>query len=208
MEPNCSDRRGGRCDFGCGGDITPVGSGSLLSVFLLSSADGSVLWADRALAATEDALIRAIAQLSRGVRAKIGESLRDVRATPPLEDVTTTSIEALKAFSEGKRIVGVRDQRDAIPFFTRATILDSTFATAYQQIARVLANTGGSLTRQAEAIEKAFQLRHRTTQIERLLIESTYFALTGDGEQALSTWRLLNRLQPEVWSWWNNVVDD
>ena len=68
-----------------------------------------------------------------------GLSLRDVRATSPLQDVTTTSVNALKAFSEGNRTTAFEDQHDALPYYTRAIALDSTFAVAYMRIARILA---------------------------------------------------------------------
>jgi TolB-like protein len=98
------------------GQIDPVGRGYVLSASLVSAADGRVLTAVRETADNDGALIRAIDRLSRKLRERIGESLRTIRASEPLERVTTGSLEALRKYSEAIRAEGERgDHERAIP---------------------------------------------------------------------------------------------
>ena len=93
------------------GEIAPLGAGFVLSVRVVSAEDGRTLLAERESASDASQLIGAVDQLSRKVREGIGESLKSIRAGVPLEAVTTSSLEALRKFSQAERMVGPRPVR-------------------------------------------------------------------------------------------------
>src|SRR5256886_14539935 len=88
---------------GVRGAIAPVGRGFVLSAELVSAADGAVLVAVRENARDDGAIIEAIDRLSKKLRERIGESLKTIRGSEPLERVTTASLDALRRYSQGDR---------------------------------------------------------------------------------------------------------
>ena len=89
------------------GQVSPAGSGYVLSVRLLAAESGEVLAARRETARSADDLIAAIDELSEGLREEIGESLKSTRGNPPLDEVTTSSLTALQKYSEAVRLTEV-----------------------------------------------------------------------------------------------------
>jgi eukaryotic-like serine/threonine-protein kinase len=157
------------------GEIDPVGKGYVLGASLVSAADGHVLTAVRETAEDDRALIGAIDGLSRKLRERIGESLKTIRANEPLEQVTTSSLEALRKYSDGARAedAGYPDQAAAL--YQEATTIDPGFAMAYRKLAAMLLNSGGSPDRIVTATTKAFQLRDRLPEVERYLATGGYY---------------------------------
>src|SRR5256886_12907220 len=96
------------------GDIDPLGRGYVLSASLIAAADGHVLTALRETADNDAALIGAVDRLSRKLRERIGESLKSIRAAPPLEQVTTASLDALRRYSEGARAEQEGDRESGV----------------------------------------------------------------------------------------------
>jgi tetratricopeptide (TPR) repeat protein len=156
------------------GEIDPAGTGFVLSARVLAAADGQVLTAVRADAADDGHLLAALDQLSAGLRERIGESLRSVRASPPLADVTTASLDALAKYSEGARAVDLGDFERGIGLLRQATVLDTGFAMAYRKLAAGLDNIGAPLGDRVEAVTHAYAHRDRLTEIERLLAAAYY----------------------------------
>ncbi len=156
------------------GQIDPVGRGYVLSASLLSAANGSILTAVRESADDEGALLGAIDRLSKKVRERIGESLTTIRANPPLERVTTGSLEALRKYTAALRLEENDRAEEAVPLLTQAVELDSGFAMAWRKLAVVLGNTRGSATRQVAAATQAFRHRDRLTAVERELAIGYY----------------------------------
>src|SRR5205814_6098392 len=106
------------------GQIDRVGQGYVLSAGLVSAADGAVLVALRENARDDGAIIDAVDRLSGKLRERIGESLKTIRASEPLEQVTTGSLEALRKYTEGVSAEGGGDVESAISLLTEATALD------------------------------------------------------------------------------------
>lgn len=148
------------------GQISAVGKAYVLSASIISAADGSVLTAVRENADDDGALLPALDRLSKDLRSRIGESLTSLRASDALEQVTTSSLDALRKYSEGVRIAN-GDDEGAIPYFQQAVTIDTGFAMAWRKLAVVLGNTGASTQQQVEAATKAYQHRDRLTPIER-----------------------------------------
>jgi eukaryotic-like serine/threonine-protein kinase len=180
------------------GEVDPVGKGYVLSASLVSSADGHVLTAVRETAADDGALIRAMDRLSRKLRERIGESLRTIRASAPLEQVTTASLEALRKYTEGVRADDEGDFERALPLYQEATAIDTGFAMAYRKVVSTLGNIDSSNAARVAAATKAFQLRNRLPEAERDLAIATYYqAVYHDRQKALSACRAALERDPD-----------
>src|SRR6184192_763619 len=157
------------------GQIDPLGRGYVVSAELVSAADGTALVSLRENAQDDGAIIAAVDRLSRRLRERIGESLKTIRASDPLEQVTTGSLEALRKYSQGVRASDAGDMARAAPLLEQAIALDTTFAMAYRKLAVVLSNSGGAQSRIAAAATQAFRHRDRLTPFERDLAEAYYY---------------------------------
>src|SRR2546421_4929998 len=157
------------------GQIDPLGRGYVVSAELESAADGTALVSLRETAQDDGAIIAAVDRLSGKLRERIGESLKTIRASDPLEQVTTRSLEALRKYSQGVRASDAADMARAATLLEEAIALDTTFAMAYRKLAVVLSNAGGAQSRIGEAATQAFRHRDRLTPFERDLAEAYYY---------------------------------
>lgn len=158
------------------GEIDPVGTGYLLSASVIAATDGHVLTAVRETADNDAGLIRALDRLSRQLRARIGESLKSIRAAPPLERVTTGSLEALRRYSEAVRARAAGDFEPAFAAFRDAVAIDTGFAMGYFKLAEALDDGGSPADSTLAAVAKAFALRERLPDVERYLVSALYYA--------------------------------
>jgi serine/threonine-protein kinase len=156
------------------GEIAPLGAGFVLSARLLGVADGRTLLAERETAADAGELIAAVDRLSRKLREGIGESLRSIRAGEPLESVTTTSLDALRHYTQSERAADATRYEQSVSLLEQALSLDSTFAMAWRKLGVVLSNQGVSPSRQIDAVTRAYQLRDRLPERERLIATAYY----------------------------------
>jgi tRNA A-37 threonylcarbamoyl transferase component Bud32/tetratricopeptide (TPR) repeat protein len=189
------------------GQIDPVGGGFLLSANLVAARDGRVLTAVRETARSPDALLEAIDQLSAKLRERIGESLVTIRANPPLEQVSTASLPALRKYSEGVRLLDQRRLEEAVSLLEQAIALDSNFAMAWRKLAVALANAFASDARQDAAATKAFQLRDRLPDVERELAAAYYYGtVENDPAKEAAAYRALLAFDPENHAALNNLA--
>src|SRR5438093_274118 len=156
------------------GQIDPLGRSYVVSAELVGAADGAALVAVRENAQDDGAIIAAVDRLSHRLRERIGESLRTIRASDPLEQVTTRSLEALRKYSQALRVNDAGEFDRAVALLGEAIALDTTFAMAYRKLAVVLNNTGAAPSRVAEAATRAFRHRDRLTPPERYLAAAFY----------------------------------
>ncbi len=145
------------------GEVSAVGSGYLLTASLVAAETGDVLRAFRVPVSSEDDLLEGIDKLSQDIREKAGESLRDIRSGRPLEDVTTSSLEALRLLSSSEELRLSGQEIEAIPLLERALELDPEFAMAWRALSVIMWNTGTDGRRMEEASTRAFELRERLT---------------------------------------------
>jgi len=180
------------------GDVAGIGRGYALSVRLLSAADGSLLGAERVTAKGESDLIDAIDHLSAKLRGRIGESLRDVRASPPLERVTTKSLPALRYYTQAMTSAGLQDnQRAGVRMLEQAVALDSMFAMAYRRLAVVYGQTLRP-EESRKALRRAFALRTRLPEVERYTVEGLYYAsVEYDAAATEAAYRAVLALRPQ-----------
>ena len=155
-------------------------------------------------------ILQAIDKLTRRLRERIGESLRDVRASPPLEQVTTPSLEALRIYAEAARSVDMGGNPIAASERLREAVrIDSTFAMAWRKLGVALNNSGLPRVQIDSALENAYRYRDRLTERERLLAEGTYFHL-GPGRdrgRAIRAYEALLALDPTETAAANNLAN-
>jgi len=189
------------------GQIDPLGRGYVVSAELVSAADGAALVALRETAKDDGAIIEAVDRLSGKLRERIGESLKTIRSSDPLEQVTTRSLEALRKYSQGVRASDAADMVRAVTLLEDAIALDTTFAMAYRKLAVVLSNSGGAQSRIAAAATQAFRHRDRLTAFERDLAEAYYYTRVDyDPGKTEAAYRAALEQQPENGVALNNLA--
>lgn len=172
------------------GSIDRIGSHYLIGLRTLDAQSGETLASAEAEASGRDDVLRRLGGAANDMRGRLGETLASVqRHSTPLGQATTSSLDALKAYTEGVRVQWTEGDSSSIPFHRRAIQLDPEFARAYATLGMALSNVG----RTSEAIEnfsRAFQLRDRVSDPERFYIEATYYGyVTGDLEKSNETYR-------------------
>ena len=158
-----------------GGTVTPLGTGFLLTARILAAESGNELASFQETADNPSELIPTVDKLSRDLRGKIGESLRSVQASPKLEAVTTTSLPALKLYTEGQAAFDGGDYGKAAGLFKQAVALDTTFAMAWRKLAVSYADASMSPLLVDSALIKAYQNRDHLTDQERWTTVGSYF---------------------------------
>jgi serine/threonine protein kinase/tetratricopeptide (TPR) repeat protein len=175
------------------GEVGAAGMGYVLSAAVVSAADGHTLTAVRTTAPDDRHLITALDELSGRLRERIGESVARVHATPPLEQVTTGSLEALRKYSAAFRAGWEAGDFDrAIALLRDATAIDTTFASGYRLMAIAIGNTRGARSAQVDAITRAYLHQDRLSEYERLTLTAVYqLFVESDLERAVTTQRIL-----------------
>jgi len=167
------------------GSIAAVGREYLLAIEALECRDGSLLASEQSRSVTREGTLDALSRSASQIRVRLGESLPSVeKFDRPLREVTTSSLQALKAFSEAAQMI--REERNepaAARMLERAVELDPQFAMAYAYLA--IANYHmGDEDRAAVYQTKAYALRNRVSERERLLLTDAYHLLvTHDAEE-------------------------
>jgi hypothetical protein len=157
------------------GNIRALAGGYVISLQLVTADSARSLALFQETANGPQDILQAIDKLTRKLRGKIGESLRDVRDSPPLEQVTTPSLEALRIYAEAARSIDmggnplVASQR-----LREAVRIDTAFAMAWRKLGVALSNSGLPRIQVDSALAHAYRFRDRLTERERLLAEGTY----------------------------------
>jgi tetratricopeptide (TPR) repeat protein len=157
------------------GDVSAVGGSYALVARVVSAEDGAELVALRESATDDAALLPAIDRLSSRLRERMGESLRTIRAGEPLERVTTSSLEALRLFSEAQLAASAGRNEEAIRLLKASLAIDSGFAMAWRKLAATYSNAGAPASLRQEAATRAYQNRDRLPPIEREQAIAQYF---------------------------------
>ncbi|HEY9427646.1 MAG TPA: protein kinase [Gemmatimonadaceae bacterium] len=167
------------------GDLTPLAGGYIVTLRLIAAESGDELASYRDAIDGPKALLPGVDALTRKLRGRIGESLRTVHASPPLEQVTTSSLEALRKYADGARANEIEvNYPKAIELLEEAISLDTSFAMAYRKLGAVLNNAGMPASRINAALAKAYQYRDRLPERERYLAIATYFDLGPGRDRA------------------------
>ena len=166
------------------GDVNAIGPSYVLSVRLVTADSGRELVAFRESAENATGLIPAIDRLSKRLRGKIGESLRNVRQSPALEQVTTGSLDALRKYVQGVHANYIEgDPVKAKQLYTEAIALDTGFAMAYRKLG--LVNLDLNLPDEATAaFKKALERANRLSETEREITIGTYYTASTERDPA------------------------
>jgi eukaryotic-like serine/threonine-protein kinase len=179
------------------GSIASLGSQYVLGLRAKNCNTGNILDQEQVQAPRQEEVLNSLSQIASKFRTRVGESLATVeKHSTPLATATTSSLEALKAYSAGMKVVVSSGNVAAIPFFRRAVEIDPKFAMAYAQLGIEYSGVGESLL-SAESTTKAWQLRDRVSDRERFFIDFTYDRqVTGNLEKAYQTLELWYQTYP------------
>ena len=190
------------------GTIAELGGAYAVTLEALACATGDSLAVEQERAADKAAVLDALGVAAAALRARLGESLASVRAMDvPLARATTASFDALKAFSlaEASRVSGGADD-DAIGLYRRAIELDPDFALAHARLGTVLSNRD-AVDASIQHQRRAYELRDRVSEYERLYITSHYYGnVTDEVQKYLEVLRVWQRTFPNDFTAPNNLA--
>ena len=170
------------------GSIVSLGSEYVLGLRASHSTTGEVLADDQAQAARKEDVLGVLSQMARRFRRRVGESLATIeKHSTPLEEATTASLDALKAYSAGWKATTSVGWLRGLPLFQRAITIDPDFAMGHAQVGFGYSVMGESALARRSLLN-AYQLRHRASDVERFFIETLYDRdVTGNLEREQRT---------------------
>jgi serine/threonine protein kinase/tetratricopeptide (TPR) repeat protein len=180
------------------GTISSLGSQYVIGVSAVNCQTGDYLAQEQFTADGKENVLKALGEASTKLREKLGESLKTVhKLDTPIEQATTPSLEALQAYSLGRKTMqGQADFTAAVPLFERAIQLDPNFAMAYATLGTAYHNLGEKILA-AKNTQRAYELRPRVSEWEKFYIESHYHHfVTGDLEKARQAYELWAQIYP------------
>jgi DNA-binding winged helix-turn-helix (wHTH) protein len=168
------------------GSIAKIGTQYLLTLKAVNCESGETLASTEAQASDENHVLNALGKVSVEIRNKLGESLSTIQKfDTPLEEATTPSLEALKAYSSGMQAVRTKGPEAATPFFKHAVELDPNFAVAYAYLG-IMASTTLEPGLSVDYRTKAYELRDRASEAEKYWITAAYHkGVTGNIPKAI-----------------------
>ncbi len=179
------------------GSIAPLGSTYVLRLDAMDCQTGEALAREQAEAASDDRVLKELGRLSSRMRTTLGESLPSIqRFDVPIEQATTPSLTALKAYALGLEERRHGRELESVAFFNQAIELDHEFASAYATLSTVYGSLG-EWHRSEEYARLAYVLRNRVSERERLFITYQYHdRVTGNQDKAASTLELWKAAYP------------
>jgi eukaryotic-like serine/threonine-protein kinase len=179
------------------GSIAGLGSQYVIGLKAANCNTGDVLAEAQEQAARKEVVLKALDSATVSLRGKLGESLSSVeKYATPLEEATTPSLEALKAYSLGRKTRFAKGDTAALPFYERAVELDPNFAMPYRAMSAAYGNLN-EVRRAAENARRAYELRGKVSERERFSIEAMYYAnATGELEKEVQVYGLWRQTYP------------
>src|SRR5271154_4706911 len=181
-----------------GGSISNLGSQYVIGINAVNCQTGDALAVQQVTADSKEGVLKALDSATTKLRETLGESLRSIRnLDTPIEQATTPSLEALQAYSLGRKtMLGKGDYTAAVPMFERAIALDTRFAMAYALLGTCYSNLGEKNLAE-ENTQHSYALRGAVSEWERFYIESHYHHfVTGDLEKARQAYELWAQTYP------------
>jgi eukaryotic-like serine/threonine-protein kinase len=179
------------------GSIAQIGAQYSLILKAVTCANGETLTSTETQASDKNHVLDALGKAASDIRKKLGESHDTVQKyDTPLEQATTSSLDALRAFSLGYKNLEAGDSHGAIPFFQQAIQLDANFALAYGGLAYCYGNVGETALA-AENHRKGFEHRAGVSERERWSLEASFYSeALGDLPRAQQIFEVLERTYP------------
>jgi len=179
------------------GSISSLGSQYVIGLNAINCATGDSIAKEQAEAAGKENVLKALNTAAVDMRGKLGESLASVQKfATPVEEATTSSLEALKAYSLALKTRDAKGETAALPLYKRAVELDPKFAMA-NAVTGTIYNNLGEPALGVEFTRKAYELRDKVSERERFYIESHYFSgVTGELEKAAEVHKVWKQTYP------------
>ena len=179
------------------GSISSLGSHYVITLEAVNPHSGDSIAREQGEADSKEQVLSTLGKIASQLREKLGESLSSIKKfDAPIEQATTSSLEALKAFSQGNEMRQKGNDLEAIPFYKRAVEIDPNFALAYARLA-VIASNRFQTELARDYSEKAFALRDRVSEREKFYIAEKYHSyVTGDREEAINVLKAWGQTYP------------
>jgi eukaryotic-like serine/threonine-protein kinase len=188
------------------GSIANLGSQYVVTLEAVNAANGDSLAREQTQAAGKEQVLNAVHEAGSSLRKRLGESLTSVQKyDKPLSEATTSSLEALKALSLADAKHQVGDELAALPLYQRATELDPNFAMAYARLGAVYNNLGQTELSEQNR-QKAFELRDRASEHEKLYIMEHYYVDSNQLEKGITALELYKQTYPRDSIPYNNLA--
>jgi tetratricopeptide (TPR) repeat protein len=189
------------------GSIASLGNHYVLTLSALNGSTGDNLAREQVEVDSKELVLKSLDKSASSLRQKMGESLASVQQfAKPLEQATTSSLEALQAFTLGNAEHQKMRDDAAIPHLKKAIDLDPNFATAYATLGVVYFNLGRT-PEGAAAVKKAYELRDRASERERFYIEAHYYdEVTIDLEKAIAVYAQWSQTYPRDTAPYSNAA--
>jgi eukaryotic-like serine/threonine-protein kinase len=189
------------------GSIANLGNQYVITLDAINAVTGDAFARQQSEANGKEQVLNALHKASSNLRGKLGESLGSVQKyDKPLSEATTSSLEALKALSLGDAKHNAAQEMQSLPDYQRAVELDPNFAMAYARLGAVYNNLGQTeLSEQYR--KKAFELRDRASEREKLYIASHYYADSGQLEKGIAALELYKQTYPRDMIPFNNLAN-
>src|SRR5579862_4436241 len=188
------------------GSIASLGTQYVITLNAVNAATGDNIAQEQVQASKKEEVLNTLGAAVSGLRGKLGESLASVkRFDKPLDEATTSSLDALKAYSEGTAARLKGNEPGAVALFKHAIELDPNFASAYAYLGTTYHNLG-QMALYEQYLKQAFDLKDRASERERLYIAGHYYDAIGDIEQSLQTWQLYQQTYPNDETPYSNIA--
>ena len=188
------------------GSIASLGSSYVIQINAVNVATGEVFAREQVTSPDKTGVLQAVSSAATAMRARLGESMASIqKLTTPYTNVTTASLQAFHAFSlgEDEHRIG-RDFPQAAAFYQQAIQQDPSFAMAWARLGVAYGNVG-AVSKAIEYLKKAYDLRERVTERERMYIESQYALQQYDMPKAIELYKLFVATYPRDAAAWNNL---
>jgi serine/threonine protein kinase/tetratricopeptide (TPR) repeat protein len=188
------------------GTVGGLGSEFVLGLKAVNCQSGDMLAQEQVTAASKEKVLDALGEAASKLRTELGESLATVQKFDvPLEQTTTSSLDALRAYSLGQKAKNEKGSAAALPYHQRAIELDPNFATGYRAVG-IDYNNLSEPGRASEYFTKAFQLREHASEREKLSIAADYYrSVTGELDKAAQTYQEQIESYPREYRAYNSL---
>jgi DNA-binding winged helix-turn-helix (wHTH) protein/tetratricopeptide (TPR) repeat protein len=179
------------------GTIWSPGTHYAVELQAISAQTGDVIAGEQFEVKSKEEVLGALGTAADRLRRKLGESFRSMeKSTVPLEQATTTSLDAFKSYSLGRKNLLSGKMAEALPFYLRALEFDPNFASAYDDLAWCY-DSMGEREKAADVARRAFELRDRVSEFERQSIASIYYTMaTGEIDKAVEALEVIRTIHP------------
>ena len=178
------------------GSIASLGAHYLVQLKAVNGQTGDAIATEQVEVENKEQVLKGMDRAATQIRQKLGESLTTIQQfATPLEQATTSSLEALKSYSAGHAKHVILDDHNAIPLFKKAVEIDPNFALAWAEMGVAQGNEGMEQA-SLESHKKAFDLQQRSSEVERFYINGHYFDAIGDLDKSVDTYEQWRKAYP------------